>query len=238
VLKYPGGDNDWCNVDANGVPDTAGTRRGNRSFSIELLCAPTQGNMASFAAASVVETNTCDYRVQLKSLAGCPTACITGNTLCNGNGICGYNTDSQRNQCFCNAGANGAQCAAHAAPKAGMGAEGIILIIVCLMLAGVLGLVGYMFVRLRKLQVDPSAYGELQGKCACSAGFGRRARARAGSSPSSHPPALPPSPQTTSSAWSHEGARRAACNLQPLSFIVTTKENGASEKKKCPRQPL
>ena len=154
VLQYPGGDSTWC-------PNNK-----NRTFSIELLCAPTQGNQAQFASANVVEANTCDYRVQLKSLAGCPLVCITGSTMCNGNGICGYNTDTQANQCFCNSGFSGAQCSAHpAAAKQGLGAEGVILIIVCLMLAGVLGLVGYMFMRLRKLSVDPSAYGELQGKC-------------------------------------------------------------------------
>ena len=157
VLSYPGGDNTWCPNDASGVAK-------NRTFSIELLCAPTQGTPATFSTSSVLEANVCDYRVQLKSLAGCPTACITGSTLCNGNGICGYNTDAKRSQCFCNAGASGAQCAAHPTASKQLGAEGIILIIVCLMLAGVLGLVGYMFMRLRKLSVDPSAYGELQGK--------------------------------------------------------------------------
>lgn len=152
VLSYPGGDYSWCPGDKN------------RTFSIELLCAPTQGTPATFSTSSVLEANVCDYRVQLKSLAGCPTACITGSSLCNGNGICGYNTDAKRSQCFCNAGASGAQCAAHPTASKQLGAEGIILIIVCLMLAGVLGLVGYMFMRLRKLSVDPSAYGELQGK--------------------------------------------------------------------------
>ena len=152
VLTYPGGDYSWCPGDKN------------RTFSIELLCAPTQGTPATFSTSSVLEANVCDYRVQLKSLAGCPTACITGSSLCNGNGICGYNTDAKRSQCFCNAGASGAQCAAHPTASKQLGAEGIILIIVCLMLAGVLGLVGYMFMRLRKLSVDPSAYGELQGK--------------------------------------------------------------------------
>jgi hypothetical protein len=155
VLSYSGidGDSVWC-------PGR------NRTFSIELQCSTALGNKASFQSASVVETNTCDYRVQLQSLAGCPLECITGNTFCNGNGICGWNTDAQRNQCFCNAGASGSQCSAHPSASKALSPEGIILIIVCLMLAGVLGLVGFMFHKLRKLQVDPSAYGDLQGKCA------------------------------------------------------------------------
>ena len=159
VLQYPGGDGDWCPY----IPGTS--VRKNRTFSIELLCAPTQGTAAQFALSNVVEANVCDYRVQLKSLAGCPTTCITGSTMCSGNGICGYNTDSKRNQCFCNAGASGPQCASAPKASSGLSTEGVILIIVCIMLAGVLGLVGYMFMRLRKLTVDPSAYGELQGKC-------------------------------------------------------------------------
>ena len=60
--------------------------------------------------------------------------------------------------------ASGAQCGDAGAAAKGMSAEGVILVIVCIMLAGVLGGVGYMFVRLRKLQVDPGAYGQLEGK--------------------------------------------------------------------------
>lgn len=47
--------------------------------------------------------------------------------------------------------------------------EGVLLIIVCLALAAVVGAVGFMFIRLRKLQVDPSAYENLQGRCECGA---------------------------------------------------------------------
>ena len=62
---------------------------------------------------------------------------------------------------------------APAANKAsGLGAEGILLIIVCIFLTAVVGLVGYMFVRLRKLQVDPSAYESLQGRCELEGGGG------------------------------------------------------------------
>ena len=130
------------------------------------MCSATQGSLGAFAAANVVEANTCDYRAQLKSLAGCPTTCITGNSLCSGAGVCGYNTDAKRVQCFCNSGYSGAQCGTHTSSPKGMSAEGIILIIACIVLAGVLGLIGYMYLRLRKLNVDPSAYGDLQGKCA------------------------------------------------------------------------
>ena len=46
-----------------------------------------------------------------------------------------------------------------------MSVESVLLIIVCLILAGVLSVVGFMFLKLRRLQVDPAAYDELQGRC-------------------------------------------------------------------------
>lgn len=153
VITYPGGDSVWC-------PNR------NRTFSVEVLCAPVPpANPSAYQTASVFELNDCDYRLTVASVAGCPTACITGNTICSGNGICGYNTDAGTSQCFCNTGFGGASCgAATGGGGKGMSAEGVLLIIVCIVLAGVLGLVGFMFVKLRKLQVDPSAYGQLEGK--------------------------------------------------------------------------
>ncbi len=122
------------------------------------------GPAASFANLSVVEIGTCNYRLQMLSLAGCPLECVTGSSQCNGRGMCGYDTDSKRTHCFCNNGATGAQCGDNPNAVSKMSPEGVILIIVCIMLAGVLGGVGYMFLRLRKLQVDPTAYGQLEGK--------------------------------------------------------------------------
>lgn len=153
VITYPMGDSIFCPPNKK------------RSFSVEVLCSATQGSVAAFNGGSVVEANSCDYRLQVKSLAGCPTACITGNTLCSGAGVCGFNSDARRVQCFCNSGYSGGTCGTHTSAAKGLSTEGVILIIVCIMLAGVLGLVGYMYIRLRKLNVDPSAYGDLAGKC-------------------------------------------------------------------------
>jgi hypothetical protein len=123
------------------------------------------GSIADYESAFVYETNSCNYRIQLRSVAGCPAVCQTGRSVCNGNGICGYDTDNKVSTCFCNAGFSGAQCAAAGAPAAkGLTSEAVILIVVCVMLAGVLAGVAFMFVKLRKLQVDPSAYGQLEGK--------------------------------------------------------------------------
>jgi hypothetical protein len=155
VLSYVGGDNTWC-------PSAGGSQ--SRSFSIEVLCSGTLGTTAAFNDLSVVEVSPCNYRMQVLSLAGCPLPCVTGSSQCSGRGMCGYDTDSKRTHCFCNSGAAGATCGDNPNAVKTMSAEGVILIIVCIALAGVLGGVAYMFVRLRKLQVDPSAYGQLEGK--------------------------------------------------------------------------
>ena len=47
---------------------------------------------------------------------------------------------------------------------AGMSTAGVLLILVGIALVAVLGLGGYMFLKLRRLTVDPAAYGELDGK--------------------------------------------------------------------------
>lgn len=154
VLTYPGGDGTWC---PGGQP---------RTMSLELMCALTQPSVAAYSTASVREENTCSYRVQLPSIAGCPLQCrAPGDTaLCSGNGVCGYNTDAGASQCYCYAGWSGGLCASAIPSTSSLGVEGIFLIIVCVVLAGVLGLVAFMVVKLRKLAVNPAAYAELQGK--------------------------------------------------------------------------
>lgn len=157
MLTYPYGDSTWC------PPGRS------RSLTIEFLCSsliPT--GSGSYGLVTVSEENQCDYHVQLPSIYACPTQCLTSGApnpvICSGNGVCGYNTDSKMSQCFCNNGYNGATCNAGPPPPAGLSAEGIILILVCIVLAGVLGLLGYMLVKLRRLQVDPAAYGQLTNK--------------------------------------------------------------------------
>ena len=159
-MTYPFGDNTWCPADAS-----TGFVKRNRTLSLELTCDATiDPTTATYAAGVMVrEENVCDYRVYIPSLAGCPLECRTGGNLCNGAGVCGYNADASRSQCFCFSGYGGNRCDT-ATKTSGLGVESVLLIIVCLMLAGVVGLVGFMFLRLRKLQVDPAAYENLQGR--------------------------------------------------------------------------
>ena len=154
VLTYLGGEQQWC----PGTP---------RALSLEIVCAALLPSVAAYSSASVREENTCSYRVQLPSIAGCPLECraVTDSVLCSGHGVCGYNVDAVASQCYCHAGWSGSLCSAAAASSGGLGLEGIMLIVVCLILVGVLGIVGFMIIKLRKINVNPAAYAELQGKC-------------------------------------------------------------------------
>jgi len=114
-------------------------------------------------SATVNEINNCEYSVTMYSIAGCPLECLTGGSLCNGHGVCGFNTDLQKSQCYCYTNWAGDRCGI-ATKAAGLSVEGILLIIVCIVLAGVLGLIAFMFLKLRRLQIDPAAYDDLQGR--------------------------------------------------------------------------
>ena len=154
-MTYSGGDGTWC---PGGRP---------RTISLQLVCALTQPSPAAYSSVSVIETNTCSYSVQLPSIAGCPTQCrAPGDTkLCSGNGVCGYNSDAMATQCFCYNGFTGGNCASTVSVAAGLGVEGVLLIIVCIILAGVIGLTIFMLLKLRKLNVNPSSLSSLDGKC-------------------------------------------------------------------------
>lgn len=106
VLTYNGGESVWCPV-VNGVQQ-------NRTLSLELTCDPNADPTIYTTGVTVREENVCDYRVQLPSLAGCPLECQTGGNLCNGHGVCGFNTDAGRSQCFCYSGWADAKCGTRA----------------------------------------------------------------------------------------------------------------------------
>ena len=153
TLTYTGGEATWCPY---------GT---SRSLSLELVCAPVVGTPASYSLATCREKNTCSYTVQLPSIAGCPTQCRAPGdvNVCSSQGVCGYNADAGKSQCYCFDGFTGALCGAKAAAP-GMSVETILLIVVCSVLALVLAAVAYMGLKLRRLNVNPAAYGNLQGR--------------------------------------------------------------------------
>ena len=139
-------------------------------MTLSVTCDPTVTGSAyrQGSGISVVETSACAYSLQLPSRAGCPLQCLTGKNLCSGHGVCGYNNDTQVSQCYCYNGWEGNACSVPIS-SGGMSTEGVLLIIVCLALAGVLGFLAYMVLKLRRLNVNPQAYGQLEGKCKCIA---------------------------------------------------------------------
>lgn len=150
-ITMVGGSGQWC------YPGQT------RTFTVSVQCAPIV--LATVGTATVFERNKCDYQMELKSIAGCPTQCINNGLLCANNGVCGYDTDAKRSKCFCYSGFTGGDCSAPAgSAAAGLSGEAIILIVVCVVLSMVIGLVVFMFLKLRKLQVDPAAYDQLQGR--------------------------------------------------------------------------
>jgi hypothetical protein len=137
----------------------------SRTFTLSLQCAGSTPIGFLYPDATVFERNTCDYQIELKSIAGCPTQCINNGLLCANNGVCGYDTDAKRSKCFCFSGFTGGDCSAStSSASAALSGEAIILIVVCIVLSMVIGLVVFMFLKLRKLQVDPAAYDQLQGR--------------------------------------------------------------------------
>jgi hypothetical protein len=159
-VTAPTGENTFCPAGAN------------RSFTVELQCAPVSIGATPPLFANVFETDgLCKYRMILQSIAGCPTACITNNgggggpaSICSGNGVCGYDSDNQYSKCFCYAGSTGPGCGSAAAAASAVGVEGGLLIAGCLVLVLVIGMTVFMFLKLRKLQIDPAAYSELEGR--------------------------------------------------------------------------
>lgn len=111
----------------------------------------------------VEETDTCHYELFIKSAYGCPTSCpVTDGHVCNNHGVCGYNTESKTASCFCNQGWQGAGCTT-ASTSEGLSGTGVVLIIMCVILALIVGAVAYMGLKLRRLNVDPSSFTELKG---------------------------------------------------------------------------
>ena len=94
VLTYAGGESTFCPETVPG----SGVKR-NRTFSIDVQCAPVAPTTPQ-TLQSVMETNVCDYRLSVKSIAGCPTACITGDTtICSNSGVCGFDTTLRNSKC-------------------------------------------------------------------------------------------------------------------------------------------
>lgn len=110
----------------------------------------------------VVETN-CQYEIFLKSTFGCPTECFGSNLkLCSSNGVCGYDSDEKRARCFCNPGYTGDYCT-NVVDDSVNGTVVGVLVIVSILLVLVLGVLAYLWYRIKNLRLDPAAYDQLAG---------------------------------------------------------------------------
>ncbi|KAA0151907.1 hypothetical protein FNF27_03219 [Cafeteria roenbergensis] len=153
TISYVGGSSDGC-YDKNWNPV-------KRAINLKLRCSADADTHNIGDDELVVERESCTYDLYLESLYGCPTQCIKGNTLCNGQGVCGYDNDAQKARCFCNTGFEGDDCLTVTQPSSGMSIETVFLIIMVILLTVAMFAAGYMVYRLRRLTIDPAAYAEL-----------------------------------------------------------------------------
>lgn len=144
-----------------------------RSLKLTLLCRDDEDRTAQLPGRIDPETgaveervrepyNTpCSYEFQVHSGYGCPVECpVKDNRVCGGNGVCGYDQVKKTARCFCNHGRDGADCSKLSAGE-GMTADAAALLVVCVLLIAVLGLLGFMYNKLRRVQLDPDAYSQL-----------------------------------------------------------------------------
>lgn len=78
--------------------------------------------------------------------------------------MCGYDRDANTARCFCNTGFEGDDCLTVSMPDNGISVEMVFLVIMVILLVISVAMVAFMLLRLRRLTVDPAAYGELAGR--------------------------------------------------------------------------
>ena len=83
----------------------------NRQFDITFICDPDTENIPDDGEV-IFEEPTCVYKVEIKSIHGCPTECGRGldGSLCSNVGQCGYDFDKGTARCYCYGGYEGNAC--------------------------------------------------------------------------------------------------------------------------------
>lgn len=110
------------------------------------------------------EEKPCFYETSVSTGAGCPTECpVVNDQVCGGNGVCAWNSLRFTSQCFCNEGKTGVDCSL-TVKKEGVSNTGVAFIFLCILLSLVLMLLGFMWYKMRRLEVDPDAYEALGDK--------------------------------------------------------------------------
>lgn len=144
--------------------------RGGRKIIIDVACSnedtiSPHENGASMQTVFMKEFEICEYTVEFKSPFACPSACVTGNEICFGNGICGAHDGTA--ECLCHTGYTGEFCeglGSAAAGTTGWMAAIISLSILMILLGLLLAFMVYMWIKLRRLDVDPESYEKLSSK--------------------------------------------------------------------------
>lgn len=166
-------DSDWGLVDAanpsRGVSLTY--KDGNtcddgqqRSLKLIFMCGKDASNPFANSGHFVDEVDDCSYEIFTESIYGCPNQCpIVNNMVCNNKGVCDYDTDLKAARCFCQPGWGSNDCATSTDGDGGLDAVGGVLIFVCILLVALLGVLVYLWNKIRTLRLDPKAYAQLRG---------------------------------------------------------------------------
>jgi hypothetical protein len=136
----------------------------DRTLKLTLLCRDDEARNAHVPTQERVREpydSPCTYEFFIKTGYGCPTECpVRNDRVCGGDGVCAYDTVAKTSKCFCNEGRDGADCSKESAGP-GISADAAALVLVCVLLLAVLGLLGFMYNKLRRVQLDPDAYSQL-----------------------------------------------------------------------------
>jgi hypothetical protein len=152
-IQYTGGDS--CGGSAS------------RSLKVWLLCDPDAVGIPDTEL--VEETQMCAYEIFVRSAYGCPAECPIVQdpvrnipVLCGTHGLCDFDAAIGTSRCFCNGGFEGKDCTTPTVPPPALSAVGAVLIAVGIFLAMTLGFLVYLWMRIRSLRLDPTAYSALR----------------------------------------------------------------------------
>jgi hypothetical protein len=165
VMQYLGGDQCYSQT---------GSLIGQRTLRLWFVCDKDFTNVPDDEV--VLEApSTCVYDIYIKTIAGCPTGCPTPMvydpatkeltaTLCGNHGICSYDGALKNSRCFCNDGWTGSDCTQlPSTPPTGLSTLGGVLIGIGILLALLIAGLVYLWLRIRALRLDPTAYSSLRG---------------------------------------------------------------------------
>lgn len=148
---YEGGTPDFCKPEKP------------RSLEVNFHCSTQSNEM--YNDVDEPDEGKCSYVMHYNTVHACPKYCVTGNTICNGNGVCGHHEEP----CLCSEGFTGMHCETPGYPASnppqGFTIAVALLTVFLFLLAGLLGFLVYMWIKLRRLApVDTEAYSTLTSK--------------------------------------------------------------------------